>query len=301
MRSLLADRKRALTASQSGSESTFTTRDTTAPARDGYHIPLRIYAPATPPAGGAPLIVFYHGGGFCLGGLESEELNCRLFASEVGAVVVNVDYRLAPEHPFPAAVNDAWDALKWAAANAASLGTDPSKGFIVGGTSAGGNLAAVTTHLARDEKLIPPVTGFALLIPVLGPPGQEGIAPRYADEIKSYEQNADAPILGIKAVRMFTAAYAPPPTDPLFNVLADPLDTSGLPPLFIQVCGQDPLRDEALVYERVVREEAGGKTRLRVYPGVPHSFWSFAPDWEKSRGFVRDTVEGVKWLLGRGE
>lgn len=83
------------------------------PARDGYQIPIRVYKPETQPSDGSPLIIFYHGGGFCLGGLETEEMNCRLFANKLGAVCVNVDYRLAPEHPFPTPINDSWDAFKW--------------------------------------------------------------------------------------------------------------------------------------------------------------------------------------------
>lgn len=87
--------------------------DITVSARDGYPIPVRIYKPTPPPASGSPLVVFYHGGGFALGGLENEELNCRNFAQKLGCTCVNVDYRLAPEHPFPAAAEDSWDATKW--------------------------------------------------------------------------------------------------------------------------------------------------------------------------------------------
>lgn len=88
-------------------------KDITIKARDGYLIPARIHAPEAPHSDGGPLVVMLHGGGFCLGGLENEELNCRNFAHQLGCVCVNVDYRLAPEHPFPAAVNDSYDALKW--------------------------------------------------------------------------------------------------------------------------------------------------------------------------------------------
>jgi len=87
--------------------------DMVVPARDGHQIPIRVYKPETPPDGGNPLIIFYHGGGFCLGGLETEEMNCRLFTKKFGAVCVNVDYRQAPEHPFPIPINDCWDAFKW--------------------------------------------------------------------------------------------------------------------------------------------------------------------------------------------
>ena len=132
------------------------------PSRDSHTIPARVYRPVSAPSGGgSPLVVMFHGGGFVMGDVESEQPNCRLFSKNLDAVCVNVVYRLAPEHPFPAAANDSWDAVKWVAANATSkLGADPSKGFIVGGTSAGGNLTDVVGHLARDENLLPPLTGL---------------------------------------------------------------------------------------------------------------------------------------------
>lgn len=111
MRAMMS--QRSIAAAQDGDTAGVVQEDTTAPARDGYKIPVRIYRPEKSPAGGSPLIVFYHGGGFALGDLELEELNCRNFTREFGAVVVNVDYRLAPEYPFPTPINDSWDACKW--------------------------------------------------------------------------------------------------------------------------------------------------------------------------------------------
>lgn len=90
-----------------------TEEDMVVPARDGYQIPIRVYKPEAPPADCCPLIIFYHGGGFCLGGLETEDMNCKRWANKFGAVCVNVDYRLAPEHPFPTPINDSLDAFKW--------------------------------------------------------------------------------------------------------------------------------------------------------------------------------------------
>jgi hypothetical protein len=114
MRTNLAARKANLNASGFlPSADNLTIANITVPARDGYAIPVRTYRPNNPPASGSPLVVFIHGGGFCLGDLDTEELNCRLFAAELGCVCVNPAYRLAPEHPFPAAVLDCWDVLKW--------------------------------------------------------------------------------------------------------------------------------------------------------------------------------------------
>lgn len=205
LRKLLSDRKKALTAAQGGAHGVENVieEDSTVSAQDGYAIPIRTYRPTVPSTDGRPLIIFIHGGGFVLGGLENEELNCRLFVQKLGAVCVNVDYRLAPEHPFPAPVLDSWAVVKWAATNAKALGADLSKGFIVGGTSAGGNISAVIGHLARDEALSPPLTGLALLIPALTDHTLQDIDKEYADQIISYEQNKDAPVLSMKSVELF--------------------------------------------------------------------------------------------------
>jgi len=128
-----------------------------------------------------------------------------------GAVCVSASYRLAPEHPFPAAPNDSWDALQWAAANAKSLKADPSQGFIVGGTSAGGNITAVLALLARDEGLSPPLTGQYLAIPAIG--NKKWIPEKYKDRFLSFEQNKDVPVLPIAAIDMFMKGYAPDEDD----------------------------------------------------------------------------------------
>ena len=129
-------------------------------------IPVRVYVP---PSGTAPrgLVVFYHGGGFVICGLDTHDAICRDLAAGTGAVVLSVDYRLAPEHPFPAAIDDCWAALQWAHANAASLGADPDR-MAVAGDSAGGNLAAVMALMARDaglalrfQLLVYPATDFS--------------------------------------------------------------------------------------------------------------------------------------------
>lgn len=144
-------------------------------------------------SGGSPLAVIYHGGGWCIGGLENEELLCRLITSRLGFVSVNVDYRLAPEYQFPIPVEDCHDATKWAAANASSLGADPSKGFIISGTSAGGNMVAGVSHICRDEGLQPAITGCHLMIPALC--FHKYVPEKYKKDYRSWEQNKDAEIL----------------------------------------------------------------------------------------------------------
>ncbi len=268
--------------------------------RDGAKLRAKLYQPTDPPPGGSPLIVMYHGGGFCMGILESEETSCRNFVRELGATCLNVSYRLAPEYPFPYAINDAWDALKWAAANAGSLlGADPSIGFVVGGTSAGASLTAVLTHLARDEDLSPPLTGQYLGIPAICPDSQ--MPDKYKHLLLSPEQNANAPLLPAAAVDMFRRGYLPDESSPLHNVLAAPHGHAGLPKAYLQLNGLDPLRDQGLIYEKILREENGIETRLDMYPGLPHAFFFPFPDLEATRRYRKDQVKGFAWLLGREE
>ena len=210
---------------------------------------------------------------------------------------ISAAYQLGPQHPFPAAPKSAWDSLKWAAANAKSFGADPSLGFVVGGTSAGGNLTAVLSHLARDEKLSPPLTGQYLSIPALLPPAV--VPEKYKEFHLSSEQNKSAPILPQAAIDMFMKGYQPDEHDPLYVPFNHPKGHADLPPAYFQVAGLDPLRDEALIYERVLRDEYGIKTKLDMYPGLPHGFWLFFTMLKSAEKFRVDMVEGMGWLLGR--
>jgi acetyl esterase/lipase len=171
--------------------------------RDGHKNRAKLFQPTFPPKTGSPFIVMFHGGGFCLGDPEGEEQSCRAFVQAFGAVCVSAGYRLGPEFKFPHSPNDAWDALQWAASKATEFGADPSKGFVVGGTSAGGNLSAVLALLARDEKLSPPLTGQYLSIPAVTP-SKSYVPEKYQHMYLSMEQNAEGvPILPKAAIDMF--------------------------------------------------------------------------------------------------
>ncbi|KAF1988601.1 alpha/beta-hydrolase [Aulographum hederae CBS 113979] len=276
-------------------------QDIQIPTRGGAEITLRIYTPEKRPADGCPIYVNYHGGGFLLGDLESDEIYCRNYVKEQGFVVVSVDYRLAPEHKFPTPVHDAYDALKWVAANFTTslLHGNPAKGFLIGGASAGGNLSAVCAHLARDEALQPALTGVHLMIPSLFAPS--ACPPQHAHKLRSIDQCADNPVLSLATMKNFKRHYAADLDSHLFSVIKWPGGHGGLPPHYFQVCGADMLRDEALVYETVLREEWGVQTQLKVYPGMPHGFWAVWPDMVASRRFVREMGEGVEWLRGFAE
>jgi len=225
-------------------------------------IPARLYVPEGLPAGEpAPLLVYYHGGGWTLGDLDTHDGICRFLAAAAGVSVLSVDYRLAPEHRFPAALEDAWAGFSWAAENAASLGIDPAR-IAVGGDSAGGNLAAVVSLLARAGGGAAPALQL-LIYPIVDSAEDHSSRRRFAEGFLLTKDDMDS----------FERHYLPPgtdPTDPRVSILRAP-DLSGLAPAYVATAGFDPLRDEGEAYALRLRE-AGVKVALRRHPGLVHSF-----------------------------
>jgi acetyl esterase len=222
----------------------------------------RFYVPPNLPGGTPPpLLVYYHGGGWVIGSLETHDGVCRFLAEAAGVAVLSVDYRLAPEHPFPAAIEDAWDAFAWAAENAATLGVDPTR-IAVGGDSAGGNMAGVVSLRARDEQ--GPTPAMQLLIyPVTDS----------ADDPRSRNLFADGFLLTKADMDHFEGYYLPvsgQADDPRVSIYKAP-DLSGLPRAYVATAGFDPLRDEGEAYALRMRE-AGVTVALRRYPGLIHGF-----------------------------
>lgn len=272
--------------------------------RDGTEIRIIIYTPTKPPATGSPLIVMFHEGGWCMGDLTDEALNCRMFSRDLGAVCVNVEYRLAPEAPFPTGVNDSWDVLQWCALEASPpsslLPADPKLGFIVGGASAGGNISAVLCQISRDEGLQPPLTGQFLCVPALLSP--EAVPEKWKGQYCSRAEADSDPILKLAkpgSTSEMMNALKPDPFSPLFSALLHE-NLGGLPAAFFQLCSLDPLKDEGVLYEKLLREDHETETKLQIYEGFGHMFWTNWPLMNQSTEFVNDTLTGVKWLLMRG-
>lgn len=234
-------------------------------------IPVRIYWPDSD-CRPLPVVVFYHGGGFCLGDLDTHDPVARAHAVGAEAIVVSVGYRLAPEHPFPAGVDDCWAALQWVGEHAAQLGGDPHN-IAVAGDSAGGNLAAVTALLARDNA---DKGGPALRFQLLWYPSVT------ADlSLPSYTENADAPILNREVIDAFLSWYVPdldisdPKTLPTNMAPANVADLSGLAPAYIATAEHDPLRDDGARYAELLAA-AGVPAELSNEPTLVHGFVSFA-------------------------
>jgi acetyl esterase len=250
----------------------------------------RLYVPHTqPPQGPAPLLVYYHGGGWVIGDLDTHDGPCRFLAAHSGAAVLSVEYRLAPEHPFPAAAEDAPAAFSWAVANAAELGLDPHR-VAVGGDSAGANLAAVTCLQARDAG--GPTPAMQLLIyPVT----------ETAEELPSRRLFDHGFLLTRADMDFFEAHYLPPGvdrTDPRVSVLrAD--DLAGLPPAYVATAGFDPLRDEGEAYALRLRE-AGVKVALQRHPGLVHTFANLTAVSRSSRHAMLEAAGALRLGLAGG-
>lgn len=248
----------------------------------GGALPVRVYWPhdSTEPL---PLLVWLHGGGFVLGGLDSYDAICRQLAHRIGCIVVSVAYRLAPEHKFPAAVEDSVAALNWTAAHAAELGGDAQR-LAIAGDSAGGNLAAVTSILARDAGG-PALRHQLLIYPCTAPqPGTpshfryaEGYLLNHHDVLWFYDHYLNSPA----DRRDFR--YAP--------LLAE--DLSNLPPAMVIVAGFDPLHDEGVAYAERLRA-AGNPVELVDYPGMVHAFYSMSGTVDTARDALARSAQALR-------
>jgi acetyl esterase/lipase len=234
-------------------------------------IAIRIYWPSTDPQNGAgtPVVLFFHGGGWVVGDLDTYDGTARQHAVGAGAIVVSVDYRLAPEHPYPAAVEDAWAATLWVTEHAHEIGADTAR-MAVAGDSAGGNISAVMAQRARDnaDGGGPPMAFQLLWYP----------ATLWDASLPSFTENAAAPILDAKAVAAFSRYYAgevdladPPPG--MAPGRAKYL--GGLPPAYIGVAGHDPLRDDGIRYGELLAA-SGVEVEVHNAETMVHGYLGYA-------------------------
>ncbi|KAL2834675.1 alpha/beta hydrolase fold-domain-containing protein [Aspergillus pseudoustus] len=257
-------------------------------ARDGTELGLRIYKDSNWQGKG---ILFFvtHGGGWALGDHDVEEAMNRLVAKRTRSVVVSVNYRLAPEFPFPCAINDSFDALQWCRQNADKLRIDANRVIVVG-SSSGGNIAAALALKDRDEG-INAIFGQVLNIPDTCHPAY---FPKDKYEYSSPKQNRDAPMLTTEAAHWFWDLYCP---NRGADSYASPLlaaSHKGLPPALIQVAGLDPVRDDGLAYSDTLKA-AGVLVKTKVYPGLPHAFYLF-PDLKETPTYFNMIVDWINFL-----
>jgi acetyl esterase len=250
----------------------------------GSDIPIRIYTPRElKPGEKLPVLVWYHGGGYVIGDLDTHDSVCRALANETDCIVVAVDYRLAPESKFPAAVDDCKAALKWVAAHASEFNAD-AKRIAVGGDSAGANLAAVVSILARDAGA-PKISFQLLLYPATAP----------EPETKSHHAFAEGYLLTRKTITWFFSHYVRTPKD-MKDFRYAPLETddlSSLPPALIVVAGYDPLRDEGIKYAEALIH-AGNSVRLSNYEGMVHGFFLMGGAIDAARRAISESASMMR-------
>ncbi|KAJ7290522.1 Alpha/Beta hydrolase protein [Mycena rebaudengoi] len=281
-------------------DTAYTVKDHTVPV-EGGEILVRCIHP-TPVEGesaakGFPLFFWAHGGGWSVGNVDLDDFHLRTLAVDLRISVVNVDYRLAPEHPFPTGLNDCYAALKWTVTNASKFSGSTAKGFIVGGISSGANLATALAHRARDDPFFAAhkITGQLLEVPAVL--YFKDVPDKYKSELLSVEQNKDAFGLTKAHIEYLADCVNAPPGYPEFSPALQSSHAS-LPRAYFQVAGLDPLRDEGLLYERLLRE-AGVETKIDIYQGVPHIFHTMFPQLSASIKCEKDFKSGLVWLLRR--
>ena len=259
------------------------TQDRRIPGPDS-DLPIRVYWPREAKPGELfPVLLWLHGGGFVIGNLDTHDSVCRMLAEQADCMVVAVDYRLAPEFKFPAAVEDSHAVLRWLASHGSEIGVD-AKRIAVGGDSAGGNLAAVLSILARDQGF-PPIALQLLIYPCTAP----------EPETASHHKFAEGYVLSRNSIVWFYKHYLRAQRDANDFRFA-PLQTddlSRLPPAFVLVAGYDPLRDEGVEYSRRLIE-AGNRVTLANYEGVVHGFYLMGGAVDAARRAVAQSAAALR-------
>lgn len=256
-------------------------------------VPIRLYTPflrtedldRAPATNGRPVALFFHGGGWVMGSIETHDNICRRMANEAKCIVISVEYRLAPEHKYPAALNDCFATTCWACERFGEFGGDPDR-IIVTGDSAGANLAAAVCLRARDEGG-PRIAGQVLVYPIVD----------YNDQTPSYRENADGYMLTRDTMKWFWQHYLPDGDDGSHPYLS-PLraqDLAGLPPALVVTCEFDPLRDEGRAYaDRLT--QAGVLTTHIAEMGMIHGYLRRLDSFKRAQQTMRDIAA---WINGR--
>lgn len=267
------------------------------PAAGDYNVPIRIYSPAKRTNDILPVMLYFHGGYWCSGTVDSEDLGCRaIIARGNNIIIVSFEYRLIPDVDWKTMFADVENAVQWLAAHAAELEGDVSEGFLVGGAEAGAHLAAISAIRARDHHPDIKLTGQCLIVPVTIAWPDKEIPEDWKNRLRSHEANANAPIFNEELYGMLLEALSVPESErrngdnfPLWA------DLKGLPPAYLPVDECDPIRDEGFLYAELLAE-AGVKTRTDYYRGLPNIFVQF-PDLPTTLVAGGHLAGGIAWLL----
>lgn len=248
-------------------------------------VPIRIYTPAG--KGPFPVFVYFHGGGWVVGNRDTHDSVCRSITNRAECIVVSVDYRLAPEHPFPAAVDDAWAAVRWTADHAGKFNGDAGR-LAVGGDSSGGNLAAAVCLMARENSRHPAIALQVLIYPVTDVSSLDTV---------SYHRHGDGYALTRSGMRYYRDHFIPRKEDRK-NPLASPLladNLEGVPPAFILAAEFDVLIDEIRAYAKRL-EEAGVPVTFRLFTGMIHGFFTWGGAVDRAREAVEDVAAALRQM-----
>ena len=268
---------------------TAVSREVTVSGATGFDPTVRVYSPPTE-ASARPCVYWIHGGGYMFGSGLTVDARINRWVEEFDCVAVSIEYRLAPEHPFPAPLEDAWAGFAWAAANATELGLDPER-IAVGGDSAGGNMAAVVSLLARAGGGAMPAMQLLIYPPT-----------DTAGDLPSRQLFAEGFLLTKADMEQFERHYLPEGTDrsdPRISILRAP-DLRGLPPAYVTTAGFDPLRDEGEAYAERLRE-AGVHVALRRHSGLVHSFVNQTAVCPSAHGAMLEVAGALRMGLAPGD
>ncbi|KAI0168684.1 Alpha/Beta hydrolase protein [Pestalotiopsis sp. NC0098] len=293
------------------------------PLEDGFISHSILIRPAFPSPGQSPkklpLVVLIHGGSFMTCSPKQFLSPGRAVASHLNAVVVSIEYKLAPEHPFPAGPRSAWEVVAWlskadnlndAVLRAEGLEVDPALGFVLGGGSAGANLAAVIAGIQASQRrdlvdglpaIAPDITALFIAIPLLL--HDDMVPNEYRALYRSREEHADAPFINTKSLAQTREMYKPDTRSPWFSpVNLDWTEMAGLHPrrVYVQVGERDILRDDGVIYERMLKQNGLAETKLDVMVGYDHACWCNLPfDPAHTQEMKEKTMDALTWLIGK--
>ena len=258
-------------------------------------VKYRVYNPKGA-SGALPIAVWTHGGGFMTGDLNADDLLCRVVSEHTNSVVVNVDYRLTPEHKWPTQLDDSVKVYKWAHDNASSIGGDANKMYTIGGSAGGALALQIANAVLKDPSLKSSIKGIAAMVPATINP--DHVPDKYKSSYKSYTENAkDVPIIDRNSMEIFYEHLGADPKDSSCYTLLATDNHKNFPPVYFTSCEFDPLRDDAYVMEAALKE-AGVETKHDHYKGFPHYFWIF-PSIPEGGEYVGNLLQGIGWLQSK--